>query len=81
MRTSGIPPIVNMDSTEVGQRGGHGLEAAVLDIEDEGGLSARFWVRVYINKNGRPVASVSTKPDKHMEKQVTKSVTGTFNRL
>lgn len=54
------------------------IEACQIDVENEAGEIARFWVSVSIVR-GRPKVRVATKPDKDLRTQVNKVSTGTFN--
>lgn len=54
------------------------IEACQIDVENEAGEIARFWVSVSIVR-GRPKVRVATKPDKNLLTQVNKVSTGTFN--
>jgi hypothetical protein len=78
--TAKLGPVVEVAYDEVEPRGAHGLEAVQVVVEDEQGLRSRFWVNVRV-KNGRPVATITTKPDLAGNRQVSKSVTGTFRDL
>ena len=69
-------PIVKIDHDDVSNR--PSLEAARIEIENEEGVVARFWVHVSIH-NGRPQISVATKIGKERLRQSQKSVVGTFN--
>lgn len=75
-----LEPCVTIDVEEVERRRGFagGVPVSVVDVVNEAGEKARFFVSVTM-KNGRPVAIIATKPDKYRQKQVTKSIMGTFN--
>lgn len=74
-------PIIKVTRAEVESSTsiGGGPEVARIDVDTvDAGFSkfSRFWVSLRINKQGRPVVTVTTKL--RDGKQVSKSVTGAF---
>lgn len=76
-----LSPVITMTREEVEQKSGlgGGPEVVKLEVEGTDGLRAVFWLSVKINKQGRPVATISTEPTEG--KTVRKEVTGTCNKL
>jgi len=72
---NGLDVSVNVGITELSDKP---ETVCVLNIENAEGLISRSWILVKI-KNGRPQIQITTKPDKHRLKEVSKTVTGTFN--
>jgi hypothetical protein len=71
-------PHITLDGEYVASR--EWTEAAMVDVKTDDGKVGRFWVSVRI-KNGRPVCSVHTKPNKDDGKQISKRVTGMYKTL
>ncbi len=76
-----LSPVITMTREEIEQKTGlgGGPEVVRLDVEGADGLWAVFWLSVKINKQGRPVAVLSTEPSEG--KTVRKEVTGTCRLL
>lgn len=72
-------PKIRVLEGDIGDR--WSLEAAVIEVENERGEFARFWVSVRVEK-GRPKIYLTTKIGKADDrKQIEKSVQGTFNLI
>lgn len=54
-----------------------GLDVLTLNI-DNGEMVSKFWVNVVV-KNGKPMVTLITKPDKERTRQETVKLTGSFN--
>lgn len=75
-----LSPTVEVDTAEVARLSGMGGGPEVVRVRVEGGegLCATFWVSVHLNRQGRPVATLSTSPS--AGRVVRRSVTGTCSR-
>lgn len=69
-------PRIVVTEGDVGNR--DDIEACQIDVENEAGEIARFWVSISIVR-GRPKVRMSTKPDKQRKTQVDKTLVGAFN--
>ncbi len=71
-----LSPVITMTREEIEQKSGFsgGPEVVRLNVENSNGSRAVFWLSVRINKQGRPVAMISTELCE--EKTVRKEVTG-----
>lgn len=76
-----LSPVIVMTREEIEQKSGlgGGPEVLKLEVEEADGSRGVFWLSVRINKQGRPVATISTEPSEG--KTVRKEVTGTCNKL
>jgi hypothetical protein len=72
-------PHLTLDAEYVAERD-QWTDAVMVDVKTNDGKIGRFFVNVRI-KDGRPVCSIHTKPNKVEDKQVSKRVTGTFKVL
>jgi hypothetical protein len=77
MKTATIKsPVLKVLKGDLVVRGGHGSEVCRVDVlDDNTGSAARFFVRAYLNNQGRPVVEVATCG---ATKDVRKSVTGSY---
>lgn len=74
-------PVLIPNFAYVEARGGTTTTVAKIEIENDEGLTARFWISIHLNKQGRPVLEVLTKGhdrDDAGPKEVAKDVTGTW---
>lgn len=72
-------PFVTLTAEEVEKS--NGLSVARIYVEGPTGEIARFWLTATIKK-GRPVLQLTTKHLSSLgDREVSKSVTGTFNQL
>jgi hypothetical protein len=73
-------PAVHIKTTdgEVGaelDRSGQGLQVACIEITRSDGKTARYWVRVYVDTRGRPLAELRAN---HAQTQTTRELTGSW---
>lgn len=61
-------------------RGKGEVEIVTLDVDNDEGLTARFWIAVEV-VNGRPRAKVTTKPYARKDEEVSQTVCGSCNIL
>ena len=66
---------VTVSDSEVAERGGFGLSVGAIDVERADGKTARFWISLYFNPQGRIVAELRAN---HAESETAKTVRGSW---